>query len=362
MSSKLKSFFRRISKDHGGGGGGGATKSSSAASDPEVRKASSSAPPSILPSKRGHRDQESSASTDDLTSSSSKDKSVVGGKPQKFKKMSAPPLTRHVPVTIRENSEAMETESIVAPAEEGPVGSPGGVTSSNVCSGGVSATITINSVIPQVGSPTSTTPVIVDSTLKNEDPKAPVRRNSKDTPDGSRKQGYSLSKGSGSSKDQHPVKSVSITKLEGNSSEVVSAQPQQQAGSASSPTGGTRVVSVQRKLSPTKELLSSQFSKSRGQQNHEDLGGNSSSSSGVRKISASTTGSTSGSKKFKKNLAEEDSAATAEEGDEEANVTLLKEKIKGLEKMVSDLVKNSEIKRQEIAALKMEIKRLKVSI
>ena len=374
MSSKIKSFFRRISKDHGGGGAAKAGVSVEGQLSDD-RKFSASAAGVIVPSKRSHSKE--ILDVDEPTAVTTKEN--CSGKPLKYKKMSG--QRQETRDTIDEADELMETEAVhyrsgetatssnvskevtarsktntnMATTQTVTVSRPSSSSSasskesarSKSDSSQVSATITINSLVPEQSSVDQ-----ISSASNKGEPIPPLRRNSKDIVDGGAKRHYALKNASesGGNGSTEPVKSVSITKLQADEptysdtkSEIVSATAKVISNTAQ-----------QRKLSPTKSYLSSDFpshpknslTASKSHPSHL-LSSDFSLSETLEKVPAT--------KRVKKSR-EDDS-----EYDDENTVKNLKDKITSLEKMISDLVKNAEIKKQEIAALKMEIKRLKVS-
>ena len=357
MSSRIKSFFRRISKDHSSGRSHQSSHESDAPESANSRKLS--APASLVPSKRGHtKDLDALApAPDDNQSNHSSSKGDKFGKP-KYKKMSntssnqqegipesdenmdivaksvdatkctfqSIPTTRATIETVTALGSASEHSSapqtiVVSESSELILGSNATVPSQ------VSATITINSRVPELGCGVS--PAVDVST--GTEPSLMIRRLSNDITDASSKQMYSIKQPPTSTNE--PVKSVSITKLE-NSELHIDAK--RRIPSSSSTTN----CSNQRKLSPSKNYhISSDFA--------PDI---KSSSTGDDNFSRSHT--VAGSKKVKRE---------GKESEEDLHAKFQAEKMSRMEKMVSDLVKNAEIKKQEIAALRMEIKRLKVS-
>lgn len=371
MSSRIKSFFRRISKDHGGGK---PSHSSDIDIPPSAEARKSSAPSILLPVKRGLKEHDAFGA-ESGTSSKKDDKS---GKPVKFKKMSlafqkdldpkipeetmetTPPCTvQCVPVAPADvqtvtSLKSCPPQTIIVPARSGsstfydtPLDVPAKTESA------VSATITINSVVPQLSSTAtpavdSTKNTVIDSTCHSlvVEPVVPARRNSKNVKEEDKK-GPATMKGNDAAigVSLEAGKSVSITKLENDLSNA------RNKTSSDSPDGKA-ASKMQRKVSPSKNYKVA-----------AEVAAPSKTTVSSAKETNSTVALSDSERKTGvelKKVSKKDVNASTEELNAEENAKYNQEKVVRLEKMVSDLVKNAEIKKQEIAALKMQIKRLKV--
>ncbi|KAF2356663.1 Calponin domain [Trinorchestia longiramus] len=383
----------RISKDHGGSKSSQASELDPAsAASGEARKLSA---PSVLPAKRGHGRELDGLDPNNPNANSKKDDKSF--KPVKFKKMSGA-TQKDANELIPEEQEAMEVttsctvqslnipavevqsvtplkscppQTIVVPARSGSSTFYDKVNSCELSatseSPPVSAMITINSVVPQLSS--TATPAV--DTTKNAllddakhslfvEPVAPARRNSKCSKEDekavqpSKKTGDSVS-----GVNVEPVKSVSITKLENNVKDEITKQ-EETTKKETDVVADKVVTKVERKISPVKNYwLDSDVSVSTPMAKSTPV------VAPVKKdAEASATGAAASDSSRKvstdvKKSAKKENAAFTDELNAEENAKYAQEKVTRLEKMVSDLVKNAEIKKQEIAALKMQIKRLK---
>ncbi|XP_047739662.1 cytospin-A isoform X3 [Hyalella azteca] len=393
-SPAILTTLLRISKDHGG------SKPSSeqevGASAGELRKVS--APSVLLPVKRSHGREGDGvfSSTDPGFLSNKEDKS---SKPVKFKKMSntfpkdtnipeeqeimevtSAPTVQSMPVpTVEVHTvtalKSCPPQTIVVPTRSGSSTFYDKVVDMTTKSEGpaVSAMITINSVVPQLSS-TATPAVDISkkSVLENTkhslvvEPVAPARRNSKSSKEDECSQLPKNPSDAVSGVSVEPVKSVSITKLENDTECKSKTRDEILTKEVSVPE--KTIAKVEKRISPTKnnptsaETSAVASSKSTNQTNQVQpakqapTGGNESKKLTDHSSSIdSSQNATSDSKKL--NIKENETFC--EDLNAEENAKYTQEKVIRLEKMVSDLVKNAEIKKQEIAAFKMQIKRLK---
>ena len=339
MPSKIKSFFRRLSKDHGTV----PSRPTTSASVFHNAPANYLNPPSRKISiTRRHKKKKLTNSNLPASSSSGSEDNLLESSEELDLKSNNNMIEQlgsvdNIDKCLQENlkmedkislkcSPASSKHTILVPDKSKQEDNVSRDTIDTVGDACVSATITINSLVPEPsGSVATTSHLNIGSTAVVVTPSSSIKHDKPtelDTTDNGVSKTYNVSQIVNKKSPDSPgtIKSISITRLKND--EVLHPQLKDS------------MASVRPKSSAG---FSSKFTSDESQ---------------------STKNRNSDSCSSRTNCNEK--AKHSENVTSEADAKIATEKAARLERMVSDLVKNAEAKKQEIASLRMEIKRLKV--